>query len=153
MIHAVIMAGGKGTRLRPITNIIPKALVPLGDKPIIEMIINKFRRIGCSDFYISINYKSEMINFYFNNVQDRDYTLSFINEEKPLGTGGSLSLIKDKVNKTFFVSNCDILIDQDYRDIYDYHEKHQNEVTIVASLNGLLTGSIGNIFKTFGSPL
>ncbi len=133
-IPVVIMAGGKGTRLKPITNIIPKALVPIGEKPIIELIINNFNKIGIIDFYISLNYKADMIKYYFNQIENKTYRLIYIQEMKPSGTAGSLSLLKGKLDKTFFVSNCDILVKQDYRDIYEYHKKNKNEITLVASL-------------------
>jgi CBS domain-containing protein len=74
-IPVVIMAGGKGSRLKPITNIIPKPLIPLGDKPIMEIIIEKFRFLGIKDFYLSVNYKQEMIRFYFDNLTNKDYNL------------------------------------------------------------------------------
>lgn len=130
----MIMAGGQGSRLKPITNIIPKPLIPIGDKPIIEIIIDKFSTLGVSNFYLSVNYKQEMIRFYFEGVENKSYNLNYFVEPYPLGTGGSLHLLKDKISSTFFVSNCDIIIDQDYYDIYDYHTSNKNELTIVAAL-------------------
>ncbi|NML35839.1 NTP transferase domain-containing protein [Chitinophaga sp. G-6-1-13] len=132
-VPVVIMAGGKGTRLRPITNIIPKPLVPVGEKPILEEIINRFRFFGVKDYYVSVNYKAEMIKFYFDGIE-KDYELSYFMETKPLGTAGSLFLLKDVIKSTFFVSNCDVLIENDYKEIYDYHKENKNIVTIVASL-------------------
>lgn len=133
-IPVVIMAGGFGSRLKPLTNIIPKPLVPIGEKPIIEIIINRFNEIGVKDFYLSVNYKHEMIRYYFDNISDKSYSVEYFMEDKPLGTAGSLFLIKDILKTTFFVSNCDILIEQDYRDIYSYHLESQNEITLVGSL-------------------
>ncbi len=133
-IPAVIMAGGKGTRLRPITNIIPKALIPIGEKPIMEVIIDKFREIGIRDFYISVNYKREMIRNYFNPLGEKDCNLTFIEEDKPLGTAGSLYMMRNKLKDSFFVSNCDILIDQDFREVYQYHKENGNELTILSAL-------------------
>ncbi len=130
----VIMAGGKGTRLKPITNIIPKPLIPIGEKTISELIIDNFQNVGCSDFYMSVNYKADMIKDYFNSLSDKEYAIDFFIEDKPLGTAGSLHLIKDKIKTTFFVSNCDILIDQDYSDIYEFHKSNAYDLTLVSAL-------------------
>ncbi len=152
-VPVVIMAGGKGTRLKPITNIIPKALVPIDEKPIVEVIIDRFKLMGASNFYMTVNYKSEMIESYFNQVE-KDYNLSYVLEDKPLGTAGSLYMLKEKLQATFFVTNCDIIIEEDYSEIYKYHKKEGNELTLVAALkhypipygvletkeNGVLTG-------------
>lgn len=133
-VPVVIMAGGQGTRLRPITNIIPKPLVPLGDKPIIEIIADRFQRHGVSQFYISVNYKGEMIEQYFNGIENRPYDVSYIHEEKPLGTAGSLYMLKNTIDTPFFISNCDILLNQDYSEVYEYHRENNNELTLVAAL-------------------
>ena len=93
-IPVVIMAGGKGTRLKPITNIIPKPLIPIGDKSIAEHIIDRFVAFGVGKFYFSVNYKAEMIENHFNNLKDEQYKISYFKEDKPLGTAGSLSLLK-----------------------------------------------------------
>ena len=133
-IPVVVMAGGKGTRLKPLTNVIPKPLVPLGEKPILEKIIDRFVRLGCDQFHLSVNYKADMIRFYLDQLQDKEYVIEYYEEPKPLGTAGSLGLMKEVLNSTFFVTNCDILIDQDYSEIYDYHVKHKNQITLVASV-------------------
>jgi dTDP-glucose pyrophosphorylase len=133
-VPVVIMAGGFGSRLKPLTNIIPKPLVPIGEKPIIEIIIDGFNRLGATDFYLSVNYKHEMIRYYFDHLKDRSYNVHYFMEDQPLGTAGSIYLLKNVLKSTFFVSNCDILIDQDYRDIYNYHKEQGNEITLVGSL-------------------
>lgn len=133
-IPAVIMAGGMGKRLKPITNIIPKALMPIGEKPILEIIIDRLNEIGINDFYVSVNYKKEMIKQYFEQLDNKNYNIEYIEENKPLGTGGSLYLLKNKLLNTFFVSNCDILIDQDFREVYQYHKENNNELTIISAL-------------------
>ena len=132
-LPVVIMAGGKGERLKPYTNILPKPLIPIGEKPIIELIIESFFAYGCRDFYLSINYKRGMLKAFFDEVK-REYSVNYIEEPKPLGTGGSLYYVKDKIEKTFFVSNCDILLDIDYNDVYQYHMEAQNIITIIASV-------------------
>lgn len=132
-LPVVIMAGGKGTRLKPITNVIPKPLVPVGDKTILEEIMDQFEGIGCKKFYMSVNYKSDIMRLYLDQL-DHHYDIDFFEEEKPLGTIGSVSLLKGKINTPFFVSNCDIVIDQDYRDVYEYHQSNNNDLTIVTAV-------------------
>jgi NDP-sugar pyrophosphorylase family protein len=108
-------------------------LIPIDEKTVIEEIFERFEKHGCNEFFISVNYKAELIEFYLKN-QNLPYKLEFIKEEKPMGTAGSLSLLKGQITKTFFVSNCDILIEQDYSEILDYHRTNKNEITIVAAL-------------------
>lgn len=152
-LPVVIMAGGKGTRLKPITNVIPKPLVPVGDKTILEVIMDQFESIGTKKFYMSVNYKAHMMEYYLSQL-DHKYDIEFFMEDKPLGTIGSVALLKGKITTPFFVSNCDIVIDQDYRDVYDYHKSNNNDITIVTAVksiripygvieageNGLMTG-------------
>ena len=129
-LPVVIMAGGKGTRLKPITNVIPKPLVPIGDKTILETILDQFEAIGCTKFFMSVNYKADMMKYYLSQL-DHEYDIEFFQEEKPLGTIGSVSLLKGKITTPFFVSNCDSINEQDYRDVYDYHVGNHNDLTIV----------------------
>ena len=132
-IPVVIMAGGLGTRLKPITNIIPKPLIPINEKTILETILDQFKDIGCTKYYLSVNYKREIIEYYLNNLEEK-YDVTFLKEDKPLGTIGSVSLLKGKIDKPFFVSNCDIIVDQDYRDVFDYHKNNKNDITIVTAI-------------------
>ena len=129
----VIMAGGKGTRMLPFTNILPKPLIPINGKPIIEIIINEFRRFGITEYFISVNYKAKLIKAYFEDMQS-DYSLSYIEEDKPLGTAGALKYLDDKIDSTFFVTNCDIIIKENYNTIFDFHKQKKCDLTIVASL-------------------
>ena len=132
-LPVVIMAGGKGARLKPITNVVPKPLVPIGDKTILEEIMDRFEAIGCRRFYVSVNYKSDMMRFYLDQLEHK-YEMDFFEEIKPLGTIGSVSLLKGKIDTPFFVSNCDLVIDQDMRDVYDYHCDNHNDLTIVTAV-------------------
>ncbi len=129
-LPVVIMAGGKGTRLSPLTNVIPKPLVPVGDKTILEVILDQFESIGCTKFYMSVNYKADIMKYYLSQL-DHKYDIEFFQEDKPLGTIGSVSLLKGKITTPFFVSNCDSINEQDYRDVYDYHISNHNDLTIV----------------------
>lgn len=149
-LPVVIMAGGVGSRLRPLTNILPKPLLPIGEKTIIETIMDKFVRVGCHKFFLSLNYKASLIRHYFKELNAAQYVITCFEEEQPLGTAGSLSLLRDQLNKTFFVTNCDIIIDQEIEEVLKYHRENQNELTIVAALKhiklaygALLTGPEG----------
>lgn len=132
-LPVVIMAGGQGTRLKPLTNVIPKPLVPIGEKTILETIMDQFELIGCKSFYMSVNYKYDILKFYLDRLSHK-YNVVFFKEDKPLGTIGSVSLLKNKITTPFFVSNCDIIVEQDYRDVYDYHVLNNNDITVVTAI-------------------
>lgn len=132
----VIMAGGLGTRLKPITNILPKPLMPLNEVTILEEIFRRFSNHGSKNFFLSVNYKADLIEYYIRNLQ-LPYKIQFLKEATPLGTAGSLLMLKGLVNETFFVSNCDIIVEQDYSEILDYHRENKNEITIVAALKNI----------------
>lgn len=133
-IPVVIMAGGLGTRLYPYTKILPKPLIPVGEKPIVEHIIDRFKAFGCSDFKMIVNHKKNMIKAYFNEQSCNDYSMDFVDEEVFLGTGGGLALLKGKIDSPFFLTNCDVLIEADYSDIYKFHSKNNNLITVVCAL-------------------
>lgn len=130
----VIMAGGQGTRLKPLTNIIPKPLIPIGEKTFMEDIMDRFVKCGSNNFYVSVNYKADVIKHYFSTLRDSSYRINYFQENVPLGTAGSLTLMRDKIHTTFFVSNCDIIINEDYSQILKYHKENKNELTVVAAL-------------------
>lgn len=132
-IPVIIMAGGKGTRLYPYTKILPKPLIPVGELPIAELIINQFCEFGCNDYYLVVNYKKNMIKAYFNETE-HDYHVYYADEDTPLGTGGGLSLLKGKIHNTFILSNCDILIEEDFNKIMKFHRENKNKITMVCSL-------------------
>lgn len=148
----VMMAGGLGTRLYPYTKILPKPLIPVGELPIAEHIIRRFTDAGCRRFTLVVNYKKGMIKSYFGELE-KDYTVDYADEGTPLGTGGGLSLLAGKLDETFFLTNCDILVDADFGKLYRYHKENGNQITMVCSLkdytipygvveheNGVLTG-------------
>ena len=128
----VIMAGGKGTRLEPFTNILPKPLIPINEKPVIEHIIEKFVENKVSNFFITINYKSKILKAFFQEMRP-EFKLSFIDEPKPLGTAGGLSLLVDKIKKPFLVTNCDTIININLDDLMHFHITNGNDITLVAS--------------------
>ena len=131
-LPVVIMAGGKGTRLEPYTQILPKPLIPIGEKTITEHIMERFEQFGCSNFDMIVNYKKNFIQSYFGD-NDIDHHVNFVEEPEFWGTAGGLTLLRGRYNKTFFVTNCDILIDADYQDIYNRHKEQENMVTIVCA--------------------
>ncbi len=133
-LPVVIMAGGRGTRLKPLTNIIPKPLIPLGDKSIIELIFDSYGKFGMREFHLIVNYKAAMIENYLAEIDSKDYKLNIVKEDSEYGTGGSLSMLKGIINTSFFMTNCDTLLDQDFSEIYRFHVENGNELTIVGAL-------------------
>ena len=131
-IPVVMMAGGLGTRLYPYTKILPKPLIPVGEQPIAELIMDRFRDFGCHNFTMIVNYKKGMIKSYFNELE-KNYTVDFADEEVFMGTGGGLCLLKGKIKAPFFFTNCDTLLDVDFGDIYEYHKSHGNLVTMICA--------------------
>lgn len=131
-IPVVIMAGGKGTRLYPYTQILPKPLIPIGDKTITEIIMDHFEAFGCKHFDMIVNYKKNFIkSFFIDNETKRN--VDFIEEADFYGTGGGLKLLEGRYKEDFFVTNCDILIEEDYSEIMKYHKEQKNIITIVSA--------------------
>lgn len=135
-IPVVINAGGRGTRLEPYTKVLPKPLIPVGDLPVMEHIMRSFLRYGCEEFHVVVNYKKQLMKAYFAE-SDAHYNITWYDEEKPLGTGGGLSLLKERLKKTFFFTNCDILLRSDYEDMLRFHRKNKNAVTMVCAYKNL----------------
>ena len=131
-VPVVIMAGGRGARMEPFTKILPKPLIPIHDKPVIEHIIDRFTAVSCQDFHMTVNYKGRILKAYFEELQP-PYSVHYVDEQEPLGTAGCLYLLKGAFCKPFFVSNCDIIIKADYASLYDFHLKGGYDVTLVAS--------------------
>lgn len=132
-VPLVLMAGGEGTRLRPYTKIIPKALIPIGDYTITERIIHSFYQYGCKDIYFVLNYRANMIRAYFNDLV-KNYHVNFVEETRFCGTAGGLQLLKNKIETTFFLSNCDILINDDLSCAYKTHKNNGNTITFICSM-------------------
>ena len=132
-VPVVIMAGGKGTRLDPFTRVLPKPLIPIGDKAVIEIIIETFLGYGVKDFLISINHKAKLIKSFFEELQP-SYNLRYIEEDRPLGTIGGLREMIGQLEGSLIVTNCDIIVRADYSALVHTHESDGNDITIVASL-------------------
>jgi len=132
-LPVVIMAGGKGTRLDPFTRVLPKPLIPLGDKTVIERIIDSFLRFGIVTFYLSVHTKSKIIKSYFEELSP-PYAVKYIEEASPLGTAGGLRYLYDSLDGSLIVTNCDIILDTDYAELVKFHETSANDITIVGSL-------------------
>ena len=132
-VNIVIMAGGKGARLSPFTKVLPKPLLPIDEKPVIEHIIEKFTNLGGKNFNISVNYKSLLLKSYFKELKP-NYKIKFFEEKKPMGTIGGLSAYKKRLRKNdIFLCNCDVIINTDLSEIYNFHRDKKNDLTIVAS--------------------
>ncbi len=131
-LNVVVMAGGKGTRLMPYTSVLPKPLLPINQKPTINHIIERFMKYSIEKFFVTLNYKSEILKTYLKDLSKINHLIT-IHEKKPLGTAGSLFLIKNKVKNDFFLTNCDTIINENYNDIYKHHKVKKNDITIVAA--------------------
>lgn len=135
-IPVVINAGGKGTRLEPYTKVLPKPLIPVGELPIIEHIMQRFTAYDCSQFHIIVNYKKQIMKGYFAENEGK-YNISWYDEEKPLGTGGGLTLLKGILHETFFFTNCDNLLLSNYDSIIRFHREHRNAITMICAYKNL----------------
>ena len=135
-VPVVINAGGKGTRLDPYTRVLPKPLIPVGELPIIEHIMQQFQKMGCDDFSVIVNYKKELIKTYFRESENQ-YRVTWYDELSPLGTGGGLSLLKGKINSTFFFTSCDTLLLSDYVTMLRFHKENRNMVTMICAWKNL----------------
>jgi NDP-sugar pyrophosphorylase family protein len=128
-MRAVILAGGKGTRLLPYTTVIPKPLMPVGDRPILELIIRQLKHYGFSRVTMAVGHLAELIEAYFGDGNKYGIKIDYSREDEPLGTIGSLSLI-DTLDTTFLVMNGDVLTNLDYLKLVDFHKKIHAAATI-----------------------
>lgn len=126
----VLMAGGLGTRLRPLTNEYPKPLLKVGGKPVLETILENFIEYGFKKFYLSVNYKANMIKDYFGDGSQWGIQISYIDEDKQLGTAGALSLLPEKPDQPLLVMNGDLLTKVNFQQLLDFHSVHQGQATM-----------------------
>lgn len=126
----ILMVGGLGTRLRPLTDTIPKPMLKVGDKPILETIIESFKKCGYTNFIFSVNYKKEMIQNYFQDGAFFGVNITYIEENKRMGTAGALSLLPERPTKPIFVMNGDLLTQVNFEQLLEFHIEHQAVATM-----------------------
>ena len=131
-VDAIIMAGGKGTRLRPLTNDIPKPLLPIGDKTIMEHNVDRLIKFGIDDFWFSVNYLGEKIEAFFGSGKEKNISISYVWEDKPLGTIGAVSKIDDLKHEDILVTNSDILTNLDYEQFYLDYKNSKADLSIAS---------------------
>jgi len=132
-VPVVVMAGGKGTRMEPFTKILPKPLIPIGDTPIIEVIMDEFFKQGVKDFYLTINFKGEMIEAYFKH-HEKPYQIHYVVEKDFQGTAGCLKLLQNEIDEQFIVSNCDVIVKANYEEVVKLHRQENADITVVSSI-------------------
>lgn len=130
--YVFILAGGLGTRLRPLTENVPKPMLKVGEKPILQRIIEQFKEYGFRNFIISLNYKGEIIENYFKDGSKLDVNIEYVRETKKLGTAGSIKFAEDKLKEPFIVINGDILTGIDFDAFLDHHLKNEFDITVGA---------------------
>lgn len=133
-VPVVVMAGGKGTRLAPFTNVLPKPLIPVGERTILELIIDEFLKYGAEQYYLTVNYRGEMIRAYMEGLEHRPYSVDYAWEKEFCGTAGSLTLVRDRIEGDFIVSNCDIIVKANYAEVLRFHRESEAALTMVSSI-------------------
>ena len=128
-MQAVILAGGAGTRLRPYTTILPKSLMPIGERAILEVIVLQLKQCGITHLFFTVGYLGELIEAYFGNGEKWGVRIEYSREKEPLGTAGPVTLIK-KLDSNFLVMNGDVLCDLNFKDLMRKHIKDNNMITI-----------------------
>jgi len=136
-LPVVIMAGGRGTRLDPFTRILPKPLIPIGNQPVIELIMQQFASFGAHRFYITLHHKAALVRAFFEE-QQYPYQITFVEEEQPLGTAGALKLLQGTLSGDLFVTNCDVMIKGDYSQMVRFHREGGFALTIAAAIHSQL---------------
>jgi len=144
-MKAVILAGGLGTRLKPFTEVIPKPLLPIGEKAVLEIQIERFHRFGVDEIYLATSYKSDYIEKFFGDGSRYGVKLSISREEIPLGTAGPLTLLRNQLTEPFIVMNGDILSLIDFKDFYSF-AMDRNTLLTVAVKKIVTPYAFGNLF-------
>lgn len=129
-MKAVILAGGKGTRLKPYTTVFPKPLMPINDKPILEIVIRQLKSHGFDEIIISVGHLAELIMTFFGDGNKFGVKIIYSREDKPLGTAGSLGLLKNELKEPFLMINGDVLTSLNFHEMIDYHKGNDAIVTI-----------------------
>jgi NDP-mannose synthase len=129
-VKTVILAGGKGTRLKPYTTVLPKPLMPIGDMPILEVIIRQLKSQGLDDIILAVGYLGELLMAFFGDGSKFGVNIKYSKETEPLGTAGGLGLIKDDLKQTFLMLNGDTLTTLRFRELIEFHRKQGSSATI-----------------------
>ncbi|RAP34028.1 nucleotidyl transferase [Candidatus Marinamargulisbacteria bacterium SCGC AG-410-N11] len=132
-LPVVIMGGGKGTRMKPISDVFPKPLIPLNGKPMINHVIDYFTEYGIDNYFLTLNYKSNLMISYFDSL-DKSYSINFAIEPFFMGTAGSIKLLEDKLPNEFIISNCDCIAKTNLSDIIHQHQEKKTLLTVVCSI-------------------
>lgn len=132
-INVVIMAGGLGTRMAPFTEVLPKPLIPIQGKPVINRIIDNFNEYGLKNLWLTINFKGQLLKSYLNETKYKK-NIKYYEEKRRLGTVGALKFIKKKLSKFFILTNCDTIIKTDYSKVVTFHKKNNFDITIISTL-------------------
>lgn len=154
-MKVVILAGGKGTRLRPYTTVIPKPLMPVGDYPIVEILLRQLRRAGVSEVFLAVGYMAQMFQAFFGNGERLGLEIHYSFEEKPLGTAGPVALVLDRLSDHFAVMNGDLLTTVDFADVFRRHVESGADATICTHTRavnidfGVLKTSAGGILEEY----
>jgi NDP-mannose synthase len=148
-VRAVILAGGRGTRLAPYTSILPKPLMPIGDRSILEVVVAQLEESGIVDIHFSVGYLAHLIKAVFENRQNGHINITYVHEQDALGTAAPLRLVTG-LDSTFIVMNGDVLTTLDYRDLVRFHREQGNAVTI-ATHNRSITIDYGMLHLDVGS--
>ncbi|WP_395022102.1 nucleotidyltransferase family protein [Dongia sp.] len=126
----VLMAGGLGQRLRPLTEDMPKPLLPVGDRPLLEIIINRFTAQGFRKFFISVNYRADLVEAHFGDGAKFGAEIRYLREDQPLGTGGAVGLLPERPSLPFVVMNGDLLTTINFESLVDFHQQHEADLTL-----------------------
>ncbi|MFT7860916.1 MAG: nucleotidyltransferase family protein [Sulfurimonas sp.] len=126
----VLMVGGLGTRLRPLTEDTPKPMLKVGNRPILETIILNFKQYGFEEFILSVNYKADIVKSYFGNGERFGVDIAYVSEEKRMGTAGALSLMKEHLTEPFFVMNGDLLTNVNFEHFLNFHHENSSVATM-----------------------
>jgi len=129
-VPVVILAGGKGRRLKPYSTVFPKPLMPVGERPILEILIRQLARCGLRRIYLAVGHLSHLLINFFGDGRDLGVDIEYVREEQPLGTAGALSLLRDRLDRTFLLMNGDLLTDLDYGQLLRDHQRNRACATI-----------------------
>lgn len=146
-MKVVILAGGLGTRLKPFTDVIPKPLLPLGEKSLMEVQIEQLKNNGFNEIFVALNYKADYIKSYFGDGSKYGVNVSYSLEKKPLGTCGPVKLLENVLTEPFLLMNGDILTKANFREIYNWSVKYDDSLLTLVTKNIITPFRFGNIIS------